>query len=455
MANELDPQDTAMIMSLTFFVSSLTRSQRESLAVVLRHVVNTIKRQLPSAKHLAVSNSWKVPVPISKESIRSVIWEEKHCIRENLPHPSIHTDVSEHAYLPPSECVADLLAHGLLEESGAKKRDYESLSEARVARLLVEENQRNGIRTIFLSLWCDDFEPSNTKNNQGKVWIMTLTVESAESGCVTINHVYPIAIGPKTSNHFDLMEMIWTNLNSLKPVGGMTMYNGSTGRTEQVCCYVVACTMDQPESRAVNGLLLGGSRSLARHGYCIDISQFRDTIRPCKECWDTLLSVKGNDHWLGTACQSCDNWMLNPAGMEYSAPENFPTSELNSNSRLNCLKLEYPLLKAIVKRAHDKIVSSEWTQTNAQSYLKARGIRKESEDDIILRATNCLAYKKTLENHTKDPTAETADLLRTFDYECQAKPDLYKMWREPPYGTLDFCSNSRIRRGCTSCSSGF
>ena len=80
-------------------------------------------------------------------------------------------------------------------------------------------------------------------------------------------------------------------------------------KMEKISAHTTCVVMDQPECRAVNGLLGGGSTSMPRFGYRADLSQFTHQIAPCRKCRDTLLSVQGNDLWVPESCGDCLNWM--------------------------------------------------------------------------------------------------------------------------------------------------
>ena len=203
------------------------------MATILDEVVAATKRQLepsqfsPQQKRmkteiitpLSDSSWWNIPVPISKESLRSIFYEGKFSLKENLPHPTVHTNVKDHVYLLPSECVADSMAHQVLDGRDTPTNSCRSLSKNSLAIKIHQQNTMHGIRSIFLSLWCDDFEPNYQKSNRGSVWVMTLTIKCPTSGVPTVEHVYPIAVGPKKSDHYDLMEVIWKDILSLKNDG--------------------------------------------------------------------------------------------------------------------------------------------------------------------------------------------------------------------------------------------
>jgi hypothetical protein len=440
-AHQLSKEDVEMFMTLAFFVNGVTRTQREQLALVLNQVVNAMIRRtkpIPSIRRTkpipsSIGNAiWNVPIPISKERIRATICEGKNCIRTNLPHPKIYTDIEVHAYLKPSECVADCLAHGLLD-GRSSAHDYESLSESPLARAIHAMNKARGIRSIFLSFWCDDFEPNNMKDNRGSVWMQTLSIETIDSGDLTVHHVYPISVGPKIHDHYEAMRATWDDVKKLNSVvEGISMYNGAKKQMEVVSCHVLSVVMDQPECRAVNGLLLGGSTSMSRFGYTIDLSQFVSKIRPCSDCWHDLLVVDGDDEWKPRSCDRCINWMSCPPDtLQYKPPTNYPVSQLN-DGRLKCQKLTYDYLKEKAEFCHEKVTSGEWTTTIANVYLTAVGFKTSLATKIIKCAENIRASRKALEKDQEQSTAETRELLETIAEDGRRQPWMYSPCELPP-----------------------
>ena len=65
-----------------------------------------------------------IPVPTTKEQLQSIICEGNHICEgncsliNNLPHPEVRT-LDNHAYVLPSECIANLLAHGTMTSTMA------------------------------------------------------------------------------------------------------------------------------------------------------------------------------------------------------------------------------------------------------------------------------------------------------------------------------------------------
>ena len=123
-----------MMMTTAHFISNLSWTQREEFAAVLEKTVSIttkIVREETSTSDMkpAASPSINLPVPRTKQQLRSIFCEGKKAILPNLPHPSVKVK-DDHAYLLPSECIADFMAHGVTDAI-QKPRRYPEASHSR------------------------------------------------------------------------------------------------------------------------------------------------------------------------------------------------------------------------------------------------------------------------------------------------------------------------------------
>ena len=129
--------------------------------------------------------------------------------------------MDDHAYVLPSECIADLLAHGTIDfNHGSTIHQVQSLAESRLARQIIQKNDHFQCKSVFLSLWSDDFEPNYSKGNRGSVWICTLTVQTSESETPRLNNVYPLAVGPKGSSHQNVVRVLLADIKTMEGAEG-------------------------------------------------------------------------------------------------------------------------------------------------------------------------------------------------------------------------------------------
>ena len=203
-----------------------------------------------------------MPVPTTKQQLQNIICEGNRSLINNLSHLEVKT-LDDHAYVLPSECIANLLAHGTMDfNHGRTIQQVQSLAESRLAGQIIEKNNQFQCKSIFLSFWSDKFEPNYLKGNCGSVWICTLTVQTAKSGTPRLNNVYLLAVSPKGSSHQHVVLLLLNDIKTLERAEGKEstgiMYEGKTNSDVSVSAHLICVTQDQPERRGFNGLLLGG-----------------------------------------------------------------------------------------------------------------------------------------------------------------------------------------------------
>ena len=199
----LNAEDVDMHMSLAHYVSTITRTQREDLANVLLRTTKSTTRQLrqsPLFQLKTEEQEISIAVPTTKQLLRSQLCEGQYAVYPNLPHPKVRM-VTDHGYILPSECVADLMPHGNFDLEPKKSiNEMQTIPHSPLCKHHEAEDGEE-CRSITSSLWSDDFVPNYSKGNRGSVWLMTLTIQSTESGNPTMLQVYPIAAGPKGKDH--------------------------------------------------------------------------------------------------------------------------------------------------------------------------------------------------------------------------------------------------------------
>ena len=237
--SKLDGDDIDMMMSVSHFVTTLTRNQREHLADVLSKTTEATRRQFEIEMKTKLTgkapSQLSIPVPSTKQELRAIICEGTRSVIENLPHPEVKT-LNDHAYVLPSECVADLLAHGTADfNHGRTIHEVQSLAESRLAKEISGKNDQFQCKSIFMSFWSDDFEPNYSKGNRGSVWICTLTVQTSNSGTPRINNVYPLAVGPKGSCHQNIVKLLLDDMKKMERLEGtvssVVMFDGKKNQT--------------------------------------------------------------------------------------------------------------------------------------------------------------------------------------------------------------------------------
>ena len=438
--SNLDDDDIDMMMTVSHFVTTLTRTQRDLLGEVLSKTTEATRRQY--AMEMQTKQTGKkavrqsIPVPTTKQQLRSIICEGHRSLISNLPHPEVRT-MDDHAYVLPSECIADLLAHGTIDfNHGRTIHQVQSLAESRLARQIIEKNDHFQCKSVFLSLWSDDFEPNYSKGNRGSVWICTLTVQTSESGTPRLNNVYPLAVGPKGSSHQNVVRVLLADIKTMERAEGkestVIMYDGKKKLDVSVSAILICVTQDQPERRGFNGLLLGGKAYHARWGWSFNISEVREKMCPCANCLSELKTTKRGEIAELRICDKCFNFWNSPEEMNHDPEDDYPVSKLDDDIDLNgsttktlkCKQLSFAILKEVAKRTHDKIVAGEWTKATARAYLSRFCLNTQSQDEMIQCASNCAIYKKAQDENN-------AVVLAACDALMVDEPDKHGEWKYP------------------------
>ena len=447
--NRITKEDVQMFMSFSHFVATLTRPQREQFATVSNEISLAGKRHDPmmawvpkgrpskkfkSGNELPDLEPIKVPVPRAKESMRRMIMEGKNALFSNPPHPEVHK-VGEHAYVLPSECIADLMAHGRLNHR-QKRSQLQSLGESLLARSFSVANDSDSIQSIFTGLWSDDFEPNYSTNaNRGSVWTMTMTIQTHKSHNPSMYHVCLVAVGPSKVDHREVERKIFDDLAKLRrkdDAPPVTMWDGSTKSNRAVSVHLLAVVQDQPERRRFNRLLLGGSGTHPRFGWRCEWLHFVENMAPCHVCRGHLVSGSSfESDWERLDCPNCHNWMQNPESMSFQLPAHCPMNEsAPGEMMISTSRLTHDMLSGAVDKAHDKVSKQEWTLQTMRAYLQTYCLNQEVVDAVGECAKNVGMHLKAIEeNH-----AETTAACKTLQQE---EPHLHQKWKSYRFGLPD------------------
>jgi hypothetical protein len=180
---------------------------------------------------------------------RVLHYEGKNALLPNLQHPKIHVR-NDHAFSHPSNVICYHLAYGSevhapfpvyedgspmdyvgLEQQCADPYHIRSLEETPVYAKIFLPIARSRWRhpCVLCTLWSDDFEPNSVRNNRSSVWILTMTILVSEH-VQSKEHfaTFPIAVGPKGSDHVPVRRAISDNIFAMSPEvcpGGVDFHN--------------------------------------------------------------------------------------------------------------------------------------------------------------------------------------------------------------------------------------
>ena len=437
----LDNQDVDMMMTLSRFVATLTRPQRENLGQVLNKTTDATLRHSELLRSRHRQDTFVVPVPMSKQRIRSIICDGRNAVMPNLPHPDVH-ELGDHAYLLPSECVADFMAHGLATQSRASStHPVQSLGRSPLAKVISDKNDQWSVTTIFLSLWSDDFEPNYSKGNRGSVWLFTMTMQTKTTSAVAFEHVYPIAVGPKASNHGPVTRVIIDDMKSLERPSGQdsvtAMCNGATGQEEKVSAHLICVVQDQPERRGFNGLLSGGKGHHARWGHSLNSQKVLDRLPPCRTCLNRTKTSIIQGFYAPSTCADCFNFWESKEEMATTPDEDYPEEEMDLDPNLDgtvqhntrCVALAHGLLKSVVKKVHEHLSKSEpdWGLSEARACMSRFCLNIRSQEEILECASNCSLREQAM----LDPENNAAAVTASNELRA-SQPEKHQLWSHPP-----------------------
>jgi len=303
--------------------SFLSTQQRDTLAQIFCSIISSDLR-LSSSVTENPANSFSIPFPISSQEIRTKYIRGNKSLWHCLPCPEVICSYNlqeskpiRYASVSVKECIAHFLASGGIMMS---KEEYcpAALSKLASMNLNIDEH------VIFLKIWSDGFEPNHVKQNRGKgLWTVTLTIigrGTQDSMMVECNNIFPIALC--YARHSSTQDLIFHNI--IQEINDMyttakTFYYAHTQSIIKVRTSILVITMDQPERRKRNFILMGNSKPSNRWGYIV--TEYNDTVESKRlPCCEVCLEALKKDTWdynsncVTNPCLSCYRWdiALNP-----------------------------------------------------------------------------------------------------------------------------------------------
>jgi hypothetical protein len=313
--NDINEHSVHLHFDILKMASSLSTKQRSTLSQVFCSLIASY-RELCAYNTVNPSNQFHVPVPISDQEIRNNYMRGPKSMWRSLPCPTVISSYSidetkkiTYACVRVKDCVAHFLANGGVlmpteELCTAAKSKMSTMS------LLADET------VLFVKIWSDSFEPNNIKQNRGRgIWAVTLTIVAKGTHHVIsedFNYTFPLGIC--FSRYSSIQDAIFYNIiediNQLftKPT---TYFYAHTNNMIKVRVAILVITMDQPERRKRNYVLMGNSKPSNRWGYLVNDFDCTSRLLPCCErCFNRLKE----DTWdyvtdcVTMPCESCYRW---------------------------------------------------------------------------------------------------------------------------------------------------
>jgi hypothetical protein len=332
---------------------------------------------------------------------------------------------NDHAFSHPSDVICHHLAYGSgvlapfpvyddgspmdavgLEQRCADPYPMRSLKDTPVYAKIFLQTAISRLRhpCVLRLLWSDDFEPNNVKNNRSSVWILTMTILVSEH-VQTKEHfaTFPIAVGPKGSDHVPVMRAISDNIFAMSPEvcpGGVEFHNHRPSLANIITnVSVIANLHDHQERRPVTGLMGGNSSFHARWGYSCHIKACFEWFPMCDAC---LASAEKSLECLSSIsceyrplpdCKSCTCWMQDVKHPKLCCPpvdkfpSDFPQTKCDwlskiaqgvEEGRLLSFKIGFPDLILAVDYAHKQVFMHQWNKGETLKFLEYHCINKHA-----------------------------------------------------------------------------
>lgn len=378
--------------------------------------IGNSQEKVPLQSVITASQSWQNRIPKSLNDIRSRFLEGDHAIVNNIPYPPIQTDVGEHSYSNPSDCIRDFLGHhqnrqpalisdNLLDHAVSFATVQHPSHSRRAMHMLLQFPNERKMFTCYVFWWSDDVEPNRQKTNRGSIWMLTMTIGTILEDGHNLNHTYPIAVGKKKDNHDLVFQKVEENMKELRR--GQYFYVGSIKKKALIRFLDFAHLGDQPERRGLNYILLGRNKGTPRFGISGNHETLYPVLRACEACDEINLSrLRSEDKEALTmpfpACSKCMNWnIIKKSPLSFmDPPANYPmlpeeagtsvyetspycrllrvqTQEGKERQVLTPFRLTHDGFNGAVLLAHEGFTKLGWSQKMTSAYLKVEGLNDE------------------------------------------------------------------------------
>lgn len=239
-------------------------------------------------------------------------------------------------------------------------------------------------------------------------------------------------MGSASVSHEEVEERFSAELAELgDPTNIRNFFYSKIHRKDVRVHAVLRCSlMDQPERRGSNCMIGGNSLYGARWAHSINLQQVWRKLVPCQACEKLILDK--DKSWNATPCSVCAQWEMRRGDdmLQWKAPDGFPKCSACSDGFLKPMKIEYDNLIAATGEAHGKVLSGEWSKTQAEHFLSYNCLNTKTAAVIIKYAQNMRALHKL--STTKEKDSEEYDALVRRQEKC---PHEFQPWKPPSLWT--------------------
>lgn len=423
------------------------------------------KKDSPPRKELRKgTHVFSNTIPQTDLDVRRLYLQNQPSIVENLPYPTVKTDIPEHAYISIIDAIRDCFGHCRakiqLIDPDALKQLHASpdphvyhLSQSRraldISHRAAEHPLKVGMGTSYIILWGDDCDTN--QHGGANVWVKTVTIATPLCHSNCLENTYPIAIGPKGMSHNAIEKKINEDLAKLQSPDLEPFYVGAHNVFVQMYFEVMAVLGDQPEKRGSNYFPLGNSTYGPRSFVSANHKAMLPKLRACPKCVRTMKDRWKEKQWSLPLprCQDCLNWDVlcewndlaltepvphypfpgqtrgnkNPVPLEFTLADR--VDERGGIFYVRPFQVTYETLKHAIDIAHRGLVDGNWTQDNFKAYVGNECLNDAASKKIKQHAVRAKALKNAKEGK---PTQEVADEILE---EARKNPVLFEKWPYP------------------------
>jgi hypothetical protein len=253
--------------------------------------------------------------------------------------------------------------------------------------------------------------------------LKTVTISPPFAGRQTSANTYPVAVGPKGSDHEEVERLFMEELESLRKVDGCLCYVKQRGKVIPVFAKVIATLGDQPERRAMNCMMAGNGSFTARWKYACNLTKISSNLVACDSCLTDLLN-----NTVVSSCAKCTCWNMEADSelLMFDPPNDYPEELLPDSKKLYPKKLTYEILQNAVRKAHNKYVWKEWSAKQVSAYLVSHGMSHMAIQSVVDNADRVVNLNYVTEN--KENMMQD---FQALENEVQQAPHLYRQWDCP------------------------
>jgi hypothetical protein len=411
-SKDVDPTEVKLRVYFADLCYHLSVIQRKKMCTVIQFIIRVISRQIQMLEHPELITKLTIHCLSAFTDVRRQIMEGKHAFVTILPHPEVYT-YKDHCFILPSACLADLVGHGRpvlfyrrSQQTAGGEVHYpiKTLYETNMAKVLFPTSQahnRSVSEQLGMVEFSDDCEANSVKSNRKSgIWVKLISFFSPNDNDPI--YTYPVACGPKGSDHSHVERAIQTDLWKLASYHGKPIYDGNRKTVINVQAKLFASLQDQPERRSANWLSLGNSRFHARFAVSCDWSQLVSVLLPCPACLQHMRTHRYSIDVLYEfpKCNSCTNWAIDLGDplLQYIPQHDYPADACNyteaGTAYLEPFHLTYDILKKALRLAHDQYVADLWTEKNVTAFLSVHCLNLATIAKVIMHGDNCLALSE-------------------------------------------------------------